>query len=69
MYRAKRGDFSELLIWSVKTARILKLNKDFYSQSLSSLAASTWSVTANNHHVSFFIDATRPEGRQPEAKR
>lgn len=26
-------------------------------------------VTANNHHVSFFIDATRPEGRQSEAKR
>lgn len=69
MYHAKRGDFSELLIWSVKTAKILKLNKDFYSQSLFSVAAFTWGVTANNHHVSFFIDATRPEGRQPEAKR
>lgn len=53
----------------MRTAKIFKLNKDFYSQSSSSLAAFTWSVTANNHHVSFFIDATRPEGRQPEAKR
>lgn len=48
---------------------MLKLNKDFSPQCLFSLAAFTWVVIANNHHVSFFIDATRPEGRQPEAKR
>lgn len=48
---------------------MLKLNQDFYPQRLSSLAPLTWGLTANNHHVSFFTDATRPEGRQPEAKR
>lgn len=48
---------------------MLKLNKDFYPQRLSGLAAFTWGLIANNHRVSFFTDATRPEGRQPEAKR
>lgn len=51
------------------TTKIFQLSEDFYPQCLSALVAVTWSITANNHCVSFLIDATRPEGRQPEAKR
>jgi len=52
-----------------RTAKMLKLRKDFYPQCLSSLAAFPRGVIANNRCISFFVDATRPEGRQPEAKR
>lgn len=49
--------------------KIFQPSEDFYPQRLFALVAFTWGVTANNHRVSFLIDATRPEGRQPEAKR